>query len=180
MTSEAEQGLPTGEPTLRRFNARRDLDQVLEFQREVYEVNFPGFEVDDYFRGDYARDLRRAARDPNEALYVLEQDGRLCGFIWAAVISTIVDPRVGYIKNVYVAPHLRGRGQADRLMLEAERWLASQAIDKIMLDASIINQRAVAFYEKMQYVTERVRMVKRFGHPAGPETSGGGTMDGCF
>lgn len=178
MRERAEENLPRGEPTLRPFNARRDLEQVLDFQVEVYEVNFPGFRVDDYFRQDYARDLRRAARDPNETMQVLEQDGRLCGFIWAAVISTIVDPRVGYIKNVYVAEHLRGRGQADRLMSAAEEWLAAQGINKIMLDASVVNQRAVVFYERLDYVTERVRMVKRFVRPAGPERFSGGLENG--
>ena len=159
----ADRDLPQGEPTLRPFNVRRDLNQVLEFQNEVYEGNFPGFAVDAYFREDFSRDLRRAARDPNEMLLVMEQGGALCGFIWVAVISTIVDPRVGYIKNVYVTPHLRGRGQAERLMQAAEEWFGDQSIEKMMLDASVMNQRAIAFYEKMDYVTERVRMVKRVG-----------------
>lgn len=174
MTDRAEETLPRGEPTLRLFNVRRDLGEVMEFQVEVYEVNFPGFRVDEYFREDYARDLRRAARDPNETMLVLEQDGRLCGFIWAAVIATIVDPRVGYIKNLYVAPHLRGRGQAQRLMKAAEDWLFAQGVDKIMLDASVVNQRAIAFYEKSGYVTERVRMVKRLVPPTGPASIRGG------
>lgn len=161
--ADTDGDMPQGEPTLRSFNVRRDLKQVLEFQDEVYEGNFPGFAVDAYFRDDFSRDLRRAARDPNETLMVMEQGGVLCGFIWAAAISTIVDPRVGYIKNVYVAPHLRGRGQAERLMQAAEEWFAEQGIEKMMLDASVVNERAVAFYEKLDYVTERVRMVKRVG-----------------
>jgi len=161
--ADADRDLPQREPTLRPFNVRRDLDQVLEFQNEVYEGNFPGFAVDAYFREDFSRDLRRAARDPNETLLVMEQGGALCGFIWVAVISTIVDPRVGYIKNVYVTPHLRGRGQAERLMRAAEEWFGDQGIEKMMLDVSVMNPRAVAFYEKLDYVTERVRMVKRLG-----------------
>lgn len=177
MHERAEEALPRGEPTLRAFNPRRDLAQVLDFQVEVYEVNFPGFRVDEFFREDYAREIRRAARDPNEMLLVLEQDGRLCGFIWAAVISTMVDPRVGYIKNVYVAPHLRGRGQAQRLMTAAEEWLTAQGVDKIMLDASLGNQRAIAFYQKLSYVTERVRMVKRVVPPTGRLATGGGLED---
>ncbi|MCD6360261.1 MAG: GNAT family N-acetyltransferase [Armatimonadetes bacterium] len=177
-SARPDQSLPAGEPTLRIFHIRRDLEQVLDFQREVYEVNFPGFHADDYFREDYARDLRRATRDPNEVQYVLEQEGRLCGFIWAAVISTIVDPRVGYIKNVYVAPQLRGRGQADRLMAAVEEWLMAQGVDKIMLDASVVNQRAVSFYEKLNYVTERVRMVKRCLPQSKQSSVSGGLDDG--
>ena len=102
----------------------------------------------------------------------------MCGFVWASIISTIVDARVGYIKNVYVAPHLRGRGQAERLMAVAEQWLREQAIEKIMLDASVVNQRAVRFYEKAGYATERVRMVKRFGAATGDHDANRGMADG--
>lgn len=159
--TRAEQSAPLREPRLRPFNLRRDLEAVLDFQYEVYEINFPGFRVERLFREEYARDLRRAARDPHEALFVLEEGGRLCGFIWGALMTTLVDPRVGYIKNVYVAPHLRGSGQAERMMVAIEQWLFEVGAEKVMLDASTCNPRAVRFYERMGYVTERVRMVKR-------------------
>ncbi len=157
----AQRELPRSEPTVRRFDLRRDLDAVIDFQYEVYETNFPGFRVDQSFRDDYTRDIRRAARDATEMMLVLEQDGNVCGFIWGALMATLVDARVGYIKNVYVAPHLRGSGEAKRLMEMMENWLWDQGVDKIMLDASMVNERAVAFYEKFGYDIERVRMVKR-------------------
>jgi len=162
--AQANRAVPgaQGEPTIRPFNFRRDCEQVLDFQYDVYERNFAGFVVDAFFLADYRRDLRRASRDPNEALFVMEHQGELCGFVWSAVISTIVDPRVGYIKNVYLAPHLRGRGHAERLMAVAEQWLREQAVDKVMLDTSVANPRAVRFYEKVGYTTERLRMVKHF------------------
>jgi len=157
------------EPALRPFNVRRDLEAVLDFQYEVYEGNFPGFCVDRSFREEYGRDLRRAARDSREALMVLEQDDELCGFIWAALMSTLVDARVGYIKNVYIAAHLRGSGHAQRLMAAVEQWLLDQGADKIMLDASTCNPRALAFYEKLGYDVERVRMVKRLAPGESPD-----------
>jgi ribosomal protein S18 acetylase RimI-like enzyme len=168
----------TAEPTIRPFSFRRDCDQVLDFQYEVYERNFPGLVVDAFFLEDYRRDLRRAARDRNEALFVMEQAGELCGFVWAAVISTVVDARVGYIKNVYVAPHLRGCGQAERLMATAEAWLRQQGLAKIMLDASVVNQRALRFYQRLGYVTERVRMVKRARAQGNTREQNRGTVDG--
>ncbi len=164
----AERSLSAGEPTLRRFNLRRDIETVLDFQFEVYEGNFPGFRVDRAFRDDYTRDLRRAASDPTEMLFVLEQDGELAGFVWGSMMSTLVDARVGYIKNVYVTPHLRGSGQAHRLMEAIEGWIWDQGAEKIMLDASVSNERAMGFYEKLGYDVERVRMVKR---PQGADPS---------
>jgi ribosomal protein S18 acetylase RimI-like enzyme len=163
----AERNLSQTEPKLRRFNLRGDLAGVLDFQFEVYETNFPGFHVDQAFRDDYTRDMRRAASDPTEMMLVLEQDGELCGFIWGSLMATLVDSRVGYIKNVYVAPHLRGSGQARRLMEAVEDWLWDQGAEKVMLDASVVNERAVSFYQKTGYDVERVRMVKR---PEGADT----------
>jgi ribosomal protein S18 acetylase RimI-like enzyme len=157
----AERNLSQSEPKLRRFKLRQDLEAVLDFQFEVYETNFPGFHVDQSFREDYTRDIRRAAGDPTEMMMVLEQDGHVCGFIWGSLMATLVDPRVGYIKNVYLAPHLRGSGHAQRLMQVLEDWFWDQGAEKIMLDASMVNERAVAFYEKVGYEIERVRMVKR-------------------
>lgn len=163
----AERNLRQTEPKMRRFNLRGDLASVLDFQFEVYETNFPGFHVNQAFRDDYTRDIRRAASDPTEMMLVLEQDGELCGFIWGSLMATLVDSRVGYIKNVYVAPHLRGSGQARRLMQAIEDWLWAQGAEKVMLDASVVNERAVSFYEKVGYDVERVRMVK---HPEGADT----------
>ena len=157
----SERAAPTPQPALRRLNPRRDLDAVLDFQYEVYESNFPGFRVGRHFRDSYGQDLRRAARSPDEAMFVLDQDGHVCGFAWGALMSTLVDARVGYIKNVYVAPHLRGTEQAARLLAAVEYWLYEQGADKIVLDASVCNGRAVSFYEKTGYVIEPVRMVKR-------------------
>lgn len=159
--ARSERELPSAAPSIRRFNARRDLDAVLEFQYEVYEENFSGFRVDESFRAEFARDMRRAARDSTEIMFVLEQDGRVCGFIWASMMTTLIDARVGYIKNVYVAPHLRGSGAAERLMAVVEEWVRDQGATTIMLDASVINPRAVSFYRRLGYEVERVRMVKR-------------------
>jgi ribosomal protein S18 acetylase RimI-like enzyme len=158
-----ERDLPQDAPKIRRFRLRQDLDAVLEFQFEVYETNFPGFHVDQSFRDDYTRDIRRASGDPTEMMFVLEQDDHVVGFIWGSLMATLVDDRVGYIKNVYVSPHLRGGGDARRLMDVMEAWLWDQGVSKIMLDASTVNERAVAFYDKLGYDVERVRMVKRPG-----------------
>lgn len=148
-------------PRIRRFEVRKDLEAVLDFQYEVYEGNFPGFRIDNDFREEFRRDLKRAARDPGEIMFVLEQDSELCGFIWASMMTTLVDPRVGYIKNVYVAPHLRGHGWAEKLMAPVEEWVLGHGADRVMLDASVVNPRAVSFYRRVGYDVERVRMVKR-------------------
>ena len=150
-------------PIIRRFNWRRDRQAVLQFQYETYERNFPGFRVDEAFLRDYDRQLREAARHPAERLWVLEEAGEVCGFVWAALITTMIDLCVGYIKNVYVTPNWRAHGYGKQLLATAEQWFRDEGIPKASLDASVENPEALALYEAMGYRVTRMRMEKSCG-----------------
>ncbi len=145
---------------IRQFNPRRDLQAVLQFQHEIYERNFPGFEVNQKFLNDFARQLRAADRSPAERLWVLEIADQLHGFVWGALITSMVDEFVGYIKNVYVAPELRGQEYGHRLLETAEEWFRAEDASKAALDASLCNQQALSLYAKAGYRAQRMRMEK--------------------
>ena len=142
------------------LNWRQHSRDVLEFQREIYEANFPGFLADRQFIRDYADQLRRAIHNTDEGVFVLETERRARGFLWVALISTMVEPCVGYIKNIYVAPELRGRGHARRMLRFAEAWCLRKGVSRISLDASCCNGRAIGIYQQAGYETVRVRMEK--------------------
>ncbi len=147
---------------LRKLNWRRDQADVLSFQYEIYETNFPGCTVDDAFIRDYSLTLRDALKDPNDNLLVLERGGQVVGFIWMSLVSTLLDTCVGYIKNIYVARELRGRGYG-RMMLEAaDEWFQMHGATKATLDASAGNKQAVGLYECVGYRTTRFRMEKQY------------------
>ncbi len=148
------------EPYLREFRWRTDHEAVLSFQKEVYETNFPGFRMSPVFLRDYEQQLRQALRHPSEKLYVLEDEQGVCGFLWLALITTMVEPLVGYIKNIYVAPRRRGQGYAKMMLEEAERWFRARGCDKAALDASVCNARAVEIYLQAGYHIARYRMEK--------------------
>ena len=148
---------------IRNFNLRQDLNAVLRFQYETYERNFPGFEVDRGFLEDFARQLRGAASNRSEQLWVLEVAGQVCGFVWGTLTASMVEEFVGYIKNVYVAPELRGQGYAGMLIRVAEDWFRSQGAPKSTLDASLCNEEAMALYEQAGYRAARMRMEKPLG-----------------
>ncbi len=145
---------------IRQFDLRRDLQAVLQFQHEIYERNFPGFEVNQKFLNDFARQLRAADRSPAEWLWVLEIADQIRGFVWGALITSMIDEFVGYIKNVYVAPELRGQGYGLRLLETAEEWFRAEGAPKAALDASVCNQQAFSLYTKAGYHGERMRMEK--------------------
>ncbi len=148
-------------PQIAPFNWRRHSREVLEFQREIYESNFPGFVVDEQFLRDYASQMRRSLNNPAEGLFVLEEaDHRPCGFLWLSLISTMVDACVGYIRNIYVDRGLRGQGHGRRLLALAEDWCLRRGVTRLALDASCCNTRAVDLYRQSGFETVRVRMEK--------------------
>jgi ribosomal protein S18 acetylase RimI-like enzyme len=153
---------PPAEPLrLRPMDWRRDRDAVMSFQYETYEGNFPGFRITEGFIQDFSEQLRRALRSRWErALVLVDKRGRVYGFIWLALMSTMVEDWMGYIKNIYVSPELRGRGYARMMLDEAERWFATQNVSKVSLDASACNPRAVELYRTAGFHVARYRMEK--------------------
>lgn len=145
---------------LREFRWRTDHQAVLGFQKEIYETNFPGFHMSQSFLRDYEQQIRRALRHPSEHLMVLEDEEGVAGFMWLALINTMVEPYVGYIKNIYVAPRLRARGYGRMLLSAADKWFLDRGCHKATLDASVCNSRAVGVYEAAGYHVQRYRMEK--------------------
>jgi len=145
---------------IRELNFNRDVEAILRFQVEIYETNFPGFRVNETFLRDYRRQLRRVCRQWNEGLFVLDDGQSARGFLWVGLISTLISPTIGYIKNIYIAPELRGQGWGRELLRTAEHWAAERGALEIELDASVCNGEAVRMYERAGYTTRRLRMAK--------------------
>ena len=147
-------------PRIREMNWRTDKDAVLGFQKEIYETNFPGFRMTPAFLRDYEQQMRRALREAGERVLVLDEAGQICGFLWLAIVTTMVEPRVGYIKNIYVAHGWRGQGYGRQLLDAADEWFRKSGCAKAALDASVCNRRAVAVYLAAGYGAARYRMEK--------------------
>ena len=160
-------------PRIREMNWRTDREAVLSFQTEVYELNFPGFRMSQAFLRDYERQLRQALRQPNERILVLDNEGQVVGFLWASLVSTMVEPCVGYIKNVFVVPAWRGLGYGKQLLRAADEWFKQNHCRRAALDATISNRQAVAVYEAAGYVPARYRMEKVYEEEAARESEVG-------
>lgn len=86
--------------------------------------------------------------------------GAAAGKIIATVLAGFDGVR-GWIHHLAVAPSLRRRGIAQRMMREAEARLARMGCSKINLQVRPKNADAVAFYRSIGYeVEERVSMGK--------------------
>jgi ribosomal protein S18 acetylase RimI-like enzyme len=111
---------------------------------------------------EITQELRDADRSRDEALFVLERDGQVCGFLWLSLIPTMTEPYVGFIKNIYLLPSQRGKGLGLLLLEKADEWFLNRGVRKAQLTASTVNETAIKLYEKVGYETIRVRMEKTY------------------
>ncbi len=152
---------------LRAFDWNADAEIVGEWQRETYALNFPEFGYTPEFAAAFRHDLRRAALDENNALFVLTElsaansSENLCGFIWVVLChNNWTSERYGYINNLYVVPSRRGHGLSDELMSYAESWFRERHVSKLRLTVTSTNENACRLYERLGYQTQRFEMEK--------------------
>jgi len=102
-------------------------------------------------------------QNPEKALLVAEENGRLLGQILLIVSKTPDDPIIKPRKFVYVneltvvASH-RGQGIGQKLVAAAQKWVQARGIAEIELNVWETNDQALAFYEKLGFQTVRRRM----------------------
>lgn len=151
---------------LRVFDWNADADVIGEWQRETYALNFPDFGFTPEFASAFRHDLRRAALDENNGLFVLsELDSHkgeaLCGFVWIVLChNNWTGEHYGYINNLYIEPRRRGCGLSDELLLFAENWFRERRVTRLRLTVTSTNVAACRLYERMGYATQRFEMEK--------------------
>jgi ribosomal protein S18 acetylase RimI-like enzyme len=153
-----------GRIALRAFDFEADVEAIISFQPETYSLNFPDFEYSSHFAAAFRHDLRRAALDPHNGLFVLD-DGRernnLVGFLWVVVCqNNWTGERYGYVNNLYVAPLRRGQGLGGELMRQADEWFRSRGVKRVRLTVTSSNAAAAALYGRSGYRVQRWEMEK--------------------
>lgn len=108
-------------------------------------------------------ELQRFQTDWSNFVQVLEIDG---GF--AGLVTAVPHERSGWIGNLIVPPHLRGRGYGGRLFRAAQKYLTDRGMSTIWLTAS---EQGRPLYEKFGFVV--VERVERWALPAVKRSPGG-------
>lgn len=156
--------LDEGKLALRAFDFGSDADAVCSFQQETYQLNFEDFQYTPDFARAFRHDLRRAARDGNNGLFVLQQPGetQVCGFMWLLLYQNHwTCERYGYVNNLYLTAPLRGRGLGHELMRHAEDYFRAHQVHLVRLSVTAANHAAAQLYESSGYQTLRWEMEKR-------------------
>ncbi|NCO93168.1 MAG: GNAT family N-acetyltransferase [Armatimonadetes bacterium] len=148
--------------TLRRMRWESDAEAVCSFQDDVYSSNFPDFRMTAHFMNGFRFDLRKAVASPDHGVFVLEDAGRVVGFLWIVLyVSHWTRERYGYVNNVYVLADYRRRGLGRVLMEQTDRFLQERGVREARLTVTASNSAAVILYEQAGYEVARYEMIKR-------------------
>lgn len=121
----------------------RSADEVMRFQRtfmhETLEVPKPGAVT----------------------LVAVDAAGTRLGFVHAEpMVDIFTDKVAAYIPLLAVTEAAEGQGTARRLMKAVEDWARAQGYDSLSLDVFASNARGRAFYARLGYGEETLRLVK--------------------
>jgi len=106
---------------------------------------------------DPAADIALALSRPNSTI--------LLGLLDGMIVSSVMvghDGHRGWIYYVAVDPAHQGHGFGRRMLDAAESWLTEAGMPKAQLLVRATNQRVVAFYETLGYVTSPVTMMQKW------------------
>lgn len=121
-----------------------DPEQVRRYRREDLQV------------------LVDAIRMEHNRVFLAEKDERLIGHVIVTIghrDSSTGHPQA-WVFDLSVKQEFWGKGVAQALMKEAERFAKEHGMTAIGLGVTLANERAVQFYRNQGYLDERLQMVK--------------------
>lgn len=149
---------------LRRANAD-DSSFIRSLSERFARVGTPGWRDPakmERFHQRSGEEVCAAIGDPASLVLVAQaRDGTLLGFLYViAGTDFFTNEPQGYIADVAVSAEAEGRGIGRKLMEQAEVWAREQGFRLLALDVFALNSHARAFYQRLGYVEETLKLVK--------------------
>ncbi|MBN2043020.1 MAG: GNAT family N-acetyltransferase [Candidatus Aenigmarchaeota archaeon] len=133
-----------------------DIPAIMGFKKKSVRVSFPGHE---FSPEKFRESLERHMEKEPEGIQVLEEDGKIIGYIWFSSGNGDVG-EYGLLRQLFVDEEYRGKGLAERLIRYAEEYFFAKGIKRIKLTVTMSNSPAIRLYEKLKYDKTRVVMEK--------------------
>jgi ribosomal protein S18 acetylase RimI-like enzyme len=133
-------------------NIRSATASDIDTLRELWEALYAECPEPDHERKEWrqvALDVRGAVEDA--VVLIAEEDGAAVGFALGRARSE----RVGYVSDLYVRPRHRNRGIARELLRRAAGELGREVLT---LDVDVMNSRARAFYRRLGFGEQSLRL----------------------
>ena len=96
---------------------------------------------------------------PDHLVLVAEADGRVVGYIHAALRHDLVYPAYAEVLSLCVEETARGNGIGPALLAQAEDWARDQQAAGLTLGTSQTRQQAHRFYEREGFHLEKVQRI---------------------
>jgi GNAT superfamily N-acetyltransferase len=97
----------------------------------------------------------------DHAVFVAEgPSGRPIGLVRVGQCAHFTGDADGYVGELIVSAAHEGRGVGRALMAAAERWARQRGLGRVTLETGAANTHARAFYGRLGYVEEEVRLTK--------------------
>jgi len=138
-----------------------------EYERKLHDTRIPGDEAaEPTFR------LLESLINANDGeIFVAEDNGGFLGYAAGFVLrdenpAETEDSNIcGYINDVYVVPHRRGRGVASLLLQAVEDFLRAKGMVRLRINTLVANDSAKRAYGKQGFEPYEVMMEKRLKQP---------------
>lgn len=109
----------------------------------------------------YAWFLETQLREPDVAIFVAEQDGRVVGYIYAGLEplswKELRGP-AGFIHDIVVEDQARGSGVGRELIGAAMQWLRQRGAPRVMLWTAAQNERAQRLFDAAGFRKTMIEM----------------------
>ena len=117
----------------------------------------------------YSQFLERQVARRDAIILVAELDGEVVGYVYAGIepVSWLeLRDQVGYIHDLAVADHARGRGVGAGLVDAAVAWLGERGMPRVLLWTAPQNETARRLFAKAGFRPTMIEMTKELG-PSG-------------
>ena len=103
----------------------------------------------------------RSVRSRNSLLLVLEDEGKVHGFMLSAIrknIPIFKGGPLGSIDSLYIREPYRGNGISSRMFKETMKWFKEKGVSAISIRVMCCNEHAFEVYEKWGFKDIHVEM----------------------
>jgi len=99
--------------------------------------------------------LKISMERPDYELLIVEEDGRVVGFVDQFIIEDFVHgAKLSYIQNLFVTKRYRGKGLGDLLLKQIVMSSKEKGVSEIHVATEFENESAIKLYKKRGFLNE--------------------------